>query len=275
MSVFLVTFLASVLASLASGVLGSYVVIKRMAFLSGSIAHSVLGGMGLFLYLSRTFSFSFLEPIYGAFLAAILSALLMGWIHLKYKQRKDAIIASIWSTGMAIGVIFISLTPGYNVELSHFLFGNILWISSKDLWQLFFLDVFLLFSISLFYSPFLLLSLDEEEAKLQKIPVKSLSLFLLTLVALSIVILIQIIGIILVMALLTLPPMTASFFTKKLPTMMGLSSLFSMAFSFLGLVFSFYLDLPVGATIALVCSFFYLTVLLGKKKFIERKREPY
>ncbi len=240
-----------------------------MAFLSGSIAHSVLGGMGLFLFLSRKFSLPFLSPMYGAFLAAILSALLMGWIQLKYKQRKDAIIASIWSTGMAIGVIFISLTPGYNVELSQFLFGNILWISSKELWQLFFLDLFLILSIGIFYTPFLLISLDEEEAVLQKIPVKSLSLFLLTLVALSIVILIQTIGIILVISLLTLPPMIASFFTKKLPFMMILSSLISMAFSLLGLFFSFSFDLPTGATIALVCSFFYALILVSKKKFVK------
>src|SRR3990167_8647318 len=106
---------ASLLAALASGVVGSFVVVKRIAFIAGSIAHSILGGMGFCLWLQRTQGLSWLDPIWGAFASAILSAFLLGWVHLNYRQREDAAIAAIWSTGMAIGIIFISITPGTNV----------------------------------------------------------------------------------------------------------------------------------------------------------------
>src|SRR5690242_14284518 len=105
------------LASVSSGVIGSYVVVKRIAFIAGSIAHSVLGGMGFFLWMQRTYDLPYLHPMIGAFLGAIASALILGWVQLRYKQREDALIAALWSTGMAIGVIFIALTPGSNVEL--------------------------------------------------------------------------------------------------------------------------------------------------------------
>ena len=115
---------AGLAASVASGVIGSYVVVKRIVSISGSIAHSVLGGMGAFLWLKRTYNLEFLTPLYGALFAGILSALIMGWIHLKYKEREDTVIAALWATGMSVGVIFIALTPGYNVELLNFLFGT-------------------------------------------------------------------------------------------------------------------------------------------------------
>lgn len=266
--------IACLLASFASGVIGSYVVVKRMVFLSGSIAHSVLGGMGFFLWLSRTQNLLWLRPIYGAFLSAILSALLMGWIHRKYKQRKDAIIASIWSTGMSIGVIFISLTPGYNVELSNFLFGNLLWITSHEIFLLLLLDLFILLSVGIFYNPLLAIALDEEQAKLQKISVDKLYFFLLTLVAISIVLLIQMIGIILVIALLTLPAMIASHFTKHLMVLMGTSILFALFFSFSGVFFSFFFDVPTGSTIALFCSLGYFLLLASKKRLSTKKSLP-
>jgi len=195
---------------------------------------------------------------------------LLGWIEHNYKQRKDAIIASIWSTGMAVGVIFISLTPGYNVELSNFLFGNILWVSGSDLMLLFVLDLFILVSVAIFYNQFLALCLDEEGARLQKIKTSLLYFFLLTLVAISIVLLIQIIGIILVLALLSLPPMIAGQFTKNLMPMMGLSFLLSLILSLFGLIFSFHFDWPIGATIALCCSFAYALTLILKKIVIRK-----
>ncbi len=120
-------------ASFASGIIGSYVVVKRIVSMSGSIAHSVLGGMGSAYGCAGPMDSDFLTPLQGALAAGLLSALLMGWIHLKYKEREDTVIAAIWATGMSIGVIFIALTPGYNVELMNFLFGNILWVSHSDI----------------------------------------------------------------------------------------------------------------------------------------------
>src|SRR5580700_4832986 len=115
------SLMAGLAASITSGIIGSYVVSKRIVFISGSIAHSVLGGMGFTLWLKRAHGITWLTPLHGALFAALLSALLIGWIHLKYRQREDTVIATLWSTGMAIGVIFVALTPGYNVELMNFL----------------------------------------------------------------------------------------------------------------------------------------------------------
>lgn len=261
--------LAALLASVASGMIGSYVVVKRIVFISGSIAHSVLGGMGFFLWLKRTYDIPWLEPIYGAFLAAILSAWLIGWIHLHFKQRQDAVIASIWSTGMAIGVIFVSLTPGYNVELMNFLFGNLLWITRTDIFLLLGLDLLLLFLMAKNYFRFLAVCFDEEQALLQGVRADRIYFLLLTLVAISIVLLIEIIGVILVIALLTLPPTIAGLFTKRLSRMMILAIFLSIALNLSGIFLSYQLNWPIGATIALLCAVVYLALLGLKRKFLQ------
>ena len=139
--------IAGFVASVASGIVGSYVVVKRIAFISGSIAHSVLGGMGFCLWLQRTQGIQWATPMLGALIAAIISALIIGWIHLKYRQREDSVIATLWSVGMAVGVLFISQTPGFNVELMSFLLGNILWVSHTDVWMLVALDVVILATV--------------------------------------------------------------------------------------------------------------------------------
>ena len=133
----IMSFLAGIAASITSGIVGSYVVVKRIVFISGSIAHSVLGGMGIFLWLKRTYNITWMNPLHGALVAAILSAFLIGWIHLKHKQREDTVIAAIWSTGMAIGVIFVSLTPGYNVELMNFLWQHPMDLNQRSDFALF------------------------------------------------------------------------------------------------------------------------------------------
>ena len=201
----LMSFLAGIAASITSGIVGSYVVVKRIVFISGSIAHSVLGGMGLFLWLKRSYNIDWLNPLQGALIAAIISAFLIGWIHLKYRQREDTVIAAIWSTGMAIGVIFVALTPGYNVELMNFLFGNILWTSTSDLILLACLAALIVICALLFHSKFQAVCFDENQAKLRGISVTKWYLFLLNLVAVSVVILIQVVGAILVIAMLAIP----------------------------------------------------------------------
>ncbi len=263
---------ASLLASLASGVIGSFVVVKRISFIAGSIAHSVLGGMGFFLWLQRTYGLTWLDPIWGAFVSAIASALLLGWTHLHFRQREDAVIAAIWSTGMAIGMIFLSLTPGTNVELLNYLFGNILWIENRDLIRLAVLDGVILAIVALYYRRFLALCFDEEQALLQGVPVKRLYLLLLTLVALSIVLLMQIIGTILVIALLTIPATLASLFTHRFFLMMGAAAAFCALFSWLGLSAAEALNWPPAATIALVAALGYLVLLplKKKKKFLKK-----
>lgn len=263
---------ASLLSSMASGVIGSFVVIKRISFIAGSVAHSILGGMGFCLWLQRTQGWAGCEPIYGAFASAIISALLLGWIHLYYREREDAVIAAIWSTGMAIGMIFLSLTPGNNVELLNYLFGNILFIEGKDLSMLAILNGIILGLVAFYYRRFLALCFDEEQALLQGVPVTRLYFLLLSLVAVSIVLLMQIIGIILVIALLTIPATLASLFTHRLSIMMASAAALSALFSILGISASFALNWPPGATIALIAAVGYLALLPMKKKKISLRR---
>ncbi len=258
--------LAGCTASIASGVVGSYVVVKRIVFISGSIAHSVLGGMGLFLFLKRTYGWDFLEPIYGAILAAILSAFLIGWIHLYYRQREDTVIAALWASGMSLGVIFISLTPGYNVELLNFLFGNILWVSHVDIYTLLGLDVLVLALTFIFHRRFLAICFDEKQSALQGIRVKPLYFLLLSLVALTVVLLIKVVGAILVIAFLSLPAAIANTFTQRLSKMMLFASILGIAFTLIGIYLSYILNWPSGATIALTTTIIYLLNLLRLKK---------
>lgn len=265
---------AGLLASIASGMIGSFVVVKRIAFIGGSISHSILGGMGICLWLQRVHGIEWLDPMLGAFAASLLSAWVIGWIHLNYKQREDSVIAVIWSTGMAIGVIFIALTPGTNVELMNFLFGNILWVNAKDLTLLAGLDLTILIFVAVYYRRFLCLCFDEEQALLQGVPVKKLYLLLLSLVALSIVLLTQVIGTILVITLLTIPATTACLFTNRLSILMLVASGLTAFFCLFGLGASYELNWPPGATIALLAAIFYLSALaLKRKNLLPRKRQ--
>lgn len=262
----LYALLAGLVASIVGGIIGSYVVVKRIAFISGSISHSILAGLGFFLWLERVQQISFASPFQGALIAGVVSALLIGWIHLKYRQREDAVIAAVWSVGMAIGILFMSQTPGYNVELTNFLVGNLLWVSERDLAFLCILDVAVIITCYVLHHRLLAICFDEDQARLQGLAVNRLYLLLLSLIAITVVLLMQVVGIILVMTMLTLPATIANLYTNKLSTMMGLSIVFSMAFCFIGMFASFHLDWPAGATIALVAGITYALCLLTNKK---------
>lgn len=257
--------LAGLAASVTSGIVGSYVVTKRIVFISGSISHSVLGGMGLFLWLRRTYDLTFLSPMQGALLSALGSAILLGWTHLKYKEREDSIIAALWATGMSIGVIFITFTPGYNVELMNFLFGNILWVTKTDLFTLLTLNVIVIGCTLLLYRKFQAICFDEEQAYLQGIAVQPLYILLLCLIAFSVVVLIQIVGSILVISMLTMPAALASNLTRKLSSMMKIAVLAGILFTCTGMYMAYELNWPPGATITLVAATGYVCVLCRPK----------
>lgn len=264
-SVLQMAFLAAIGASFASGVIGSYVVSKRIVSISGSIAHSVLSGLGFALWLQKKYGFAWFSPTYGALISAIISALIIGYVHLYKREREDAIIAMIWSVGMAIGVIFVSQVPGFGAELMNFLIGNVLWVSRSDISLLLILDLIILIFVLVLHKKFLLLFFDEKYAALQGIKVNMLYQLLLILIALSVVVLIHTIGIILVLSMLALPASIAGRFTHRLSHMMVIAVFLNIACSVGGIAISYRLDWPTGATIALFSAFIYTISLRFKQ----------
>lgn len=258
--------MAGLLAAVACGVVGVYVVIKKIVSMSGSIAHSSFGGIGLGYLLK-------FSPVQGALLFALLSALTMGWVTKKTKLPEDTATGILWAVGMALGVLFIGLSEGYAPDLMSYLFGNILTVPSSDLYLMLGLDVVLLALVIIFYKDFLLLCFDEEYATVAGMPVNQLYLLLLCMVALTVVVLIRVVGMILVIAMLTFPAALARQFTHSLKKMMLLSVLFGMAFTLGGLWLSFVLNLASGATIILL-SGIVLLISYGVKSVREQHIHP-
>lgn len=270
-SLFQYAIIASLLASISGGIVGSYVVIKRLSFISGGITHSILGGIGLSVWLKSTFAISWLSPLWGALLAGLLSAAILGWIHLYYREREDSVIAAIWAIGMALGIIFLSISPGPKLELGNYLIGNLLWVSTKELWLLLTLNIVILAVVTFFYQRLLALCFDEQQAKLQKISVRTLYLVLLMLIATTIVLLMQVVGAVLVITMLVIPSTLSNLFTRFLPSMMLLAILLNIVFSFVGIYFSYELNWPVGGTIALLSGLSYLGSLLWKSRRLQKR----
>ncbi len=243
--------IAAWLASIACGAIGSFVVVKRIGFLAGGIAHAVLGGMGIALYLG-------LDPMAGALVAAVFSALLVGWVTLTWREYEDTLISAIWAVGMAIGVLFIALTPGYDKDLMSYLFGNVLLVGARDLWRMAALDLLLVAAVALGYRQFVAVAFDEHFAAQRGLRVRLVYLGLLVLVAITVVLLIQIVGLILVIALLTLPSAIAAHYTRRLGGMILLSMGIGVTLASIGLAVSFQRDWPGGATIIIVTGLAYL-----------------
>ena len=239
------------LASVACGVMGTYVVVRRIVFVSGGISHTVLGGMGIAYYYG-------FDPIHGAIVSALVAALVIGFVSLRYHQYEDTLIGALWAIGMAVGILFIYKTPGYNVDLMSYLFGNILMVETDSIRVLGYLDAFIILSVILFYKRFLAVCFDEEYSRLQGIGVVGTYLLLLCLIALTVVILIQVVGIILVIALLTLPAATARHYARSLGQMMILASILGALFTTSGLIVSYEPNLPAGATIIVIAGLAYL-----------------
>lgn len=250
--------MASLLASVACGMVGTYVVVKRMGYLAGGIAHAVLSGIGAALFFGY-------PAMGGALIAAIAAALLLGSVKLYWREQEDVLIGALWAVGMAVGVLFIAKTPGYQVDLMTYLFGNILLVSSTQLWMMAALDLCLVGVVLAFFKQFEAIVFDEEFARLRGLPVTLLYLGLMCLVAVSVVLLVQVVGLILVIALLTLPAAMARHYVYNIRPMMILSALITAAVCLTGLVVAYQPDLPAGATIILVAAGAYLASLFGVK----------
>lgn len=254
--------LMGVLASIACGVIGTYVVSRRITSIAGAVAHCVLGGLGAAKYFQVTRGWAWCHPLLGATIAAVLSAIIIGWVSLRAKQREDTVISAIWSVGMAVGVLFISQTPGYNEDLTAYLFGSILLVSSQDMWLTAGLDVGILVLGILYYNRFLAVCFDEEFARLRGIRVELYYLLLLVLTALTVVVLLKVVGIIMVIALLTLPAAVAGFFARTLFQMMIIATLIGITLTTGGIAISYSPSLPAGATTIVLAGVVYAAALL-------------
>ncbi|NCA69157.1 MAG: metal ABC transporter permease [Sphingobacteriia bacterium] len=250
--------LAGLLASLGCGVVGTFVVVKRIAFMAGGIAHSVLGGMGAALYWG-------FDPLLGALLAAVVAALLIGLVRLAWQAQEDTLISALWAIGMAIGILFIAKTPGYATDLMSFLFGNILLVPEHALWLMAALDLVLILTVVLFYRQLLAVTFDEEFARLRGVPVAFFYLLLLCLVAITVVLLIQVVGLILVIALLTLPAAIAGHYVHSLSGMMVIATLLGGLFTSAGLFLSYAPDLPAGPTMILLAGGTYVVSTIASR----------
>jgi len=257
--------LAGLLASIACGIVGVYVVTKRIVFISGGIAHAAFGGVGLG-YLTG------MSPVLGAMLFTVPAALGIGLVARRIRLPEDTAIGIWWATGMALGITFVGLSPGYAPDLFSYLFGNILTVPTADLIFMAILDAVIIVVVLLLHREFTALSFDEEFSQVVGVPVTALYLLLLCLIALTVVILIRVVGIILVIALLAIPAALSRQLTYDMRRMIPLSIGFSIAFSLGGLWLSFALDLASGATIVLIGGAVFL-IRLGISSFRHRLRE--
>ena len=252
--------ISGILISIAAGIIGSLVVVNKITFLTGGIAHSSYGGIGLAIYLG-------IPVLFGATVFAVITAILIAIITLKNRTRIDAIIGMMWASGMAIGIIFVDLTPGYNVDLMSYLFGSIIAVSAEDIQYMTVLDIFIIGIVVYFYKEILAVSYDSEFATLRGINVKFFYTLILILAALCVVAAIKAVGLILVIALLTIPTYLAETFASKLSSMMILSSILATIFTILGLVVSYSYDISSGASIIMVA-----VLVLGVVKVFRFKR---
>ncbi|MDY6865271.1 MAG: metal ABC transporter permease [Halobacteriota archaeon] len=253
---------AGTVASIICGLVGVFIILKRITFISGGIAHTSFGGIGLGYLLN-------VNPIITAVFFSIISALGIGIISKRSHLHEDTIIGVIWAMGMSLGVIFIGMSPGYAPDLMSYLFGNILAVTSWDIRMMLLMAVIISLTIIAFYKELVAISFDEEYARAIGIPAEALYLLLLCLVALTIVLLIKVVGIIMVIALLTIPAATGSQFSKDLKKIIALSIAFGIFFVISGLFVSYHLDIASGATIVLIAGSTFL-LSIGARERLRR-----
>ena len=258
---------AGVLVSVVCGVIGTLVVVNRIVFLAGGIAHAAYGGIGLSFFMGWPY-------VVGTTGVSLLSAGVMAAVTLNARHRVDAMVGVIWAVGMAMGVILLDLTPGYNVDLMSFLFGSILAVPVSDLWQMAAIGLVVIAIVTYYYNDFLAMSYDDEFARLRNVPVTFLYFLLLAMVALTVVMIIRVVGLILVIALLTIPPFIAEKLTGSMRSMMVLSSILSCLFTITGLWLSYLFNLTSGATIIMVAAAGFFMSALWERLRSRRSTEP-
>ena len=258
---FLHALLGSLFASIACGIIGTYIVTRRLVFISGGITHASFGGIGIGLYTG-------VSPILSAAIFSVLSAFGVEWLSKRKDMREDSAIAVFWTFGMAIGIIFSFLSPGFAPDLSAFLFGNILTITRTDIVVLAVLSLLLIAFFSIFLSPIIYIAFDREFARSQRIPVVLFEYILMMFIALTIVACLRMIGIVLAMSLLTIPQLTANLFTVSFKRIILLSILFAYIGCIGGLLLSYQLQIPSGAAIIFFSILTYALCKIGKSLYL-------
>lgn len=246
--------IAGVLASIACGIIGTYVVVRRMVSVSGGISHAAFGGIGLGYFLG-------IDPLLGAAGFTVAAALGVGTLQLRARQQMDTLIGAVWAAGMAIGIFFVYLTPGFAPDLFSYLFGNILLVPRGDILLMGILTAVIVAVVAVLYRELQAVTFDPDYAAVMNLPVERLSLLLLVLIALTVVMLIRVVGIILVIALLTLPAAISRLYTARVWTMMLLAVVLGIIFTVAGIALSYVIDVPSGATIVLVSTLAYAGAL--------------
>jgi len=252
--------IAAILTSISCGIIGTYIVSRRIVFISGGITHTSFGGIGMGYFLG-------MNPLIGAAIFSVLSAVGIEFMSKKTEIREDSAIAIMWSFGMAIGIIFIYLAPGYSPNLMSYLFGSILTVTQTELYLSLTLSISIVVIFTLFFKPILYTAFDAEYTKTRNIPVALFNYLLMALVALTIVMSIKIAGIILIISLLSIPQVTANLFVKDFKRIIIFSILISLTGSIGGLVISYYLNIPSGAAIIFLLVIIFLLTRLKVKFF--------
>jgi zinc transport system permease protein len=260
---------AGILTSIICGIIGTLIVVNRLVFLAGGIAHSAYGGIGLAFFFGWPY-------LLGATGFSFVVAMVMAGVSLKAKERADTIVGVLWAVGMASGILLLDLTPGYNVDLMSYLFGSILSVPRSDLVTMVAIGLAILLLVSYFFRDLLAMSYDEEFAQIRGMPVKRLYYMLIGMVAVTVVMVVQVVGLILVIALLTIPPSISEKYTKSLAKMMLCSCFLGMIFTTGGLWLSYRYDMTSGAAIIFLAGVvFFLSLILDRVILLFKKASQF
>ena len=256
--------LAGVVSSIAFGMMGTFVVVRRTTYIAGAVSHAALAGIGLAVYVNEVYRIAWFSPLLGGIISAVAAALIVSAITVRGSERSDTAIGIIWAVGMAAGLLLIFITPGYGNPMSY-LFGNILLITKSDLNVIMVLDAVIIGIVLFYYRQFLAISFDEEFARVRGVNTIFFETLLNILIAVTVVLMVSTVGIVMVIAFLTIPPAAAGIFARRLWKMMALSVLICAAVTFTGLFASFALDLPSGpVTILTAASLYFILLAAGR-----------
>lgn len=257
-------FIVMILSSLPIGVVGSFVVVNRITYIAGAISHSVLGGIGLAIYLSVVWGINFFTPSLGAFIFAVISALVIILLSLWGHERIDTAISVVWVVGMSIGLLFAFFTPRYT-DIQSYLFGNILLLSVEDVYWVLGVSVIVVLVVYMFFHQLVLVSFDKDFSKVRRVDPNIFFSILVILVSLTTLLLIKTVGVILSITLITIPPAIANMFSKKLSRIIFISVFIVLVSQFFGLWMSYEFDTPTGITVSLLLSFLYIVSFIFVK----------